>query len=328
MAIEVMVGGLASTVQDCGRFGYYHVGIPPSGALDDVSLALANRLVGNPPDSAGIEAVYLGPTLHFESAGAVAVTGAPTELRLNGEEAPMWECLTVQPGDVLALGKIKHGARAYIVPAGGIDVPVLLGSRSTYGLGGLGGLDGRVLRDGDRLPLGASGAVVPGAALRERLWPTFATELELRVVMGLYDHLLTPEARETFLREAWTLTPLSDRVGLRYRGSGLPFVTREQPFGAGQDPSNIVDAGYPVGSIQIPGGVEPIILHRDAVTGGGYATVATVISADLSRLGQARPGSTARFVALSPQDALQARIERRRWLAQACDEIAVQARKR
>ena len=132
-------------------------------------------------------------------------------------------------------------------------------------------------------------------------------ELEIRVVMGLYDHRLTAEGRRTFLETEWTLTPVADRIGFRYKGAELEFVERQQPFGAGSDPSNIVDAPYPIGSIQIPGGAEPIVLHRDAVSGGGYAMVATVISGDLDLVAQSAPKSRTRFVEVDLDGALAAR---------------------
>ena len=144
----------------------------------------------------------------------------------------------------------------------------------------------------------------------EALRPDLPNELEIRVVMGLYDHLLTDDGRRTFLETTWTLTPVADRVGFRYKGAQLDMVKREQPFGAGSDPSNIVDAPYPIGSIQVPGGVEPIVLHRDAVSGGGYAMIATVISADMDAIAQSAPGSTTRFVAVDLEAALAARRER------------------
>lgn len=216
-------------------------------------------------------------------------------------------------GDALSFGHLKGGARAYVAVAGGFDVPEVLGSRSTYGLGGLGGLEGRPLQVGDTLAVGQAGSSAgeAGRALPEALWPAFPTELEVRVVMGLYDHLLTGDGRATFLDAEWVLTPTADRVGFRYRGPELDMVRRTQPFGAGSDPSNIVDAPYPIGSIQVPGGVEPIVLMRDAVSGGGYAMVATVISADMDAVGQTAPGSRTRFVAVDLDGALDARRERR-----------------
>jgi biotin-dependent carboxylase-like uncharacterized protein len=311
MPVEVVKPGLSTTVQDGGRAGYYDVGIPPSGALDQFSLAAANLLVGNAEGAAALECAYLGPELRFGADAVVAVTGAELAPRVDGSERPTWEAFEVPAGATLSFAHLKGGARAYIAVAGGFDVPELLGSRSTYALGSLGGHEGRALAAGDELPVG-SGDGRPARAVPEALRPSFAMELEIRVVMGLYDHLLSDAGRRTFAETTWTLTPVADRVGFRYKGEKLEFLEREPPFGAGSDPSNIVDAPYPIGSIQIPGGVEPIILHRDAVSGGGYAMIATVISADMDTVAQSAPGAKTRFVGVSLEAALDARAERRK----------------
>jgi biotin-dependent carboxylase-like uncharacterized protein len=311
--ISVLKPGLSTTVQDAGREGYYNVGIPPSGALDGFSLAAANLLVGNDAGAAGLECAYLGPELEFGSDAVVAVAGAEMTPRVDGAEQPLWEAFSVGAGSVLSFAHLRGGARAYVAVAGGIDVPELLGSRSTYVLGGLGGFEGRPLAAGDALPVGSPGRAASGS-VPEALRPTFGMELEIRVVMGLYDHLLTDDGRRTFEETVWTLTPTADRVGFRYKGSKLELLEREQPFGAGSDPSNIVDAPYPIGSIQIPGGIEPIVLHRDAVSGGGYAMIATVISADMDAVAQSAPGAKTRFVPVDLEAALSARAERNRRL--------------
>lgn len=322
MPIEVVKPGLSTTVQDTGRGGYYHVGVPPSGALDQFSLIAANRLVGNPDDSAGLESAYMGPELRFSEDAVVAVAGATQEPRVSGEAREPWTSFALSAGDVLSFGHISAGARTYIAVAGGIDVPVAMGSRATYALGSLGGLEGRPLQEGDTLPVGsASSSSSEGRSVPAELRPDLPKELEIRVIMGLYDHLLTDAGRSTFLETDWTLTPLADRVGFRYKGATLALLEREQPFGAGSDPSNIVDAPYPIGSIQVPGGVEPIILHRDAVSGGGYAMIATVISADMDTVGQSAPGSTTRFVDVSLDEALAARAERRERLEKLGDAL-------
>jgi biotin-dependent carboxylase-like uncharacterized protein len=310
MPIEVIKPGLATTVQDRGREGYYHVGVPPSGALDQFSLVAANLLVGNPADAAALECAYMGPELHFTESTVVAATGAEVELRLNGEPQPGWTSFAAESGDVLTFGYIKRGARMYLAIAGGIDVPEVLGSRATYTLGALGGHEGRALQAGDELAIGSADDGAAGRSVPEDLRPDLPNELEIRVVMGLYDHLLTDRGRETFLATSWTLTPVADRVGFRYKGAELDMVQRKQPFGAGSDPSNIVDAPYPIGSIQVPGGIEPIVLHRDAVSGGGYAMIATVISADMDTIAQSAPGSQTRFVPVDLEAALTARRER------------------
>ena len=310
MPIEVRKPGLSTTIQDRGREGYYHVGVPPSGALDQFSLVAANRLVGNDDGAAALECAYMGPELVFGEVAVVAATGAELEPRVDGEPQPRWTAFEVPAGATLTFGHLKGGARVYVAVAGGIDVPETLGSRSTYALGAMGGLDGRPLQEGDTLAVGPANGARPGASVPERLWPNFAMELEIRVVMGLYDHLLTADGRRTFEEATWTLTPVADRVGFRYKGERLEFLEREPPFGAGSDPSNIVDAPYPIGSIQVPGGVEPIVLHRDAVSGGGYAMIATVISADMDAVAQSAPGATTRFVPIDLEAALAARRER------------------
>lgn len=304
--IQVRNPGLSTTVQDAGRDGYYDLGIPPSGALDQYALRAANLLVGNPAGSAVLECVYLGPELVFDADAVVAVTGASMAPKVDGEERPLWESFTVAAGQVLSFGFLTGGARAYLAVAGGVSVPEVLGSRSTYALGALGGHEGRPLVAGDRLPVG-DGDARPGRRVPEELRQAHPKDVEVRVMMGLYDHRLAPEGREAFLGTTWTLTPTADRIGFRYKGVELATVDREPPFGAGQDPSNIVDAPYPIGSIQVPGSVEPIILHRDAVSGGGYMMVATVISGDLDVVAQSAPNTRTRFVAVDLDEALAAR---------------------
>jgi biotin-dependent carboxylase-like uncharacterized protein len=310
--IEVRKPGLATTVQDLGRPGHYHLGIPQSGAMDRVALRTANLLVGNEEGAAGLEATFMAPELAFERDCLVAVTGAELPVKLDGVEQPGWTALDVRAGQVLSFGFLKSGARAYIAVAGGIDVPLVLGSRSTYLVGALGGHEGRALAAGDRLAIGVARSTpamreVP-AALRRQLTAPVA----LRVLPGIYDHRVTREAAEHFYADEWKVAPEADRMGYRFRG-GRPveFVPRRQPFGAGTDPSNITDASYAYGCIQIPGGLEPIVLHRDAVSAGGYFTIGVVISADMDLIGQMQPNMPARFVRVTMDEALAARAERR-----------------
>ncbi len=310
MGIEILEAGFATSVQDQGRPGYYNVGIPPSGALDLFSASAANLLVGNDISAAVLESAYMGPRLRFMEPGIIAVTGAQIPVKLNDQEAPQWESIAVQAGDVLSFGILQSGARIYIAVAGGVSVPQVLGSRSTYALGAFGGFQGRALRVGDILPVGSHSAFV-ARSVPQSLRSTFSKDIEVRVVLGLYDYRLTDKGLSALLDQPWSLTTVADRIGFRYEGGALDWREREQPFGAGSDPSNIVDAGYPIGSIQVPGGVEPIILHRDAVSGGGYAMVATVISADMNLVGQCAPGTITHFRAVTLDDALQARAEHR-----------------
>ncbi len=310
-AIEVLAPGLATTVQDLGRPGYYHLGIPLSGAMDQFALIAANLLVGNPADAAGLEAVFMGPELAFRRDAVVAVCGAELPARLDGAAVPLWESFPVKAGQVLGFDFLKTGARAYIAVSGGIDMPPVLGSRSTYPLGALGGYEGRALCAGDRLGLGANGGGTPGKALPPALRRGPGKPVELRMLPGLYWHRITEGAGQQFFADTWKVAPEADRIGYRFRGGKpLDFVPREQPFGAGSDPSNIVDACYPYGSIQVPGGTEPIVLHRDAVSGGGYMMVGTVISADMDLIGQLQPHTPVRFVEVDMPGALAARAER------------------
>ena len=318
MAIRIKKPGLLTTVQDTGRFGEYAIGMPPSGAMDVFSYQVGNYLVGNDDGAAGLEMTYMGPELEFTEPSVIAVTGADLPPKINGEAAPTWEAFAVEEGDVLSFDYLRNGARSYLAVAGGIDVPQFIHSRSTYTLIGLGGHEGRALKEGDELKVGEAGdrsgrvgmAVAPGRI------PTFTDETELRVIVGLASYRLTKESMRTFLGTTWTVTPDADRVGYRYKGGELQFVEREQPAGAGADPANVVDFGYPVGSIQVPGGVEPIVLLNDAVTGGGYATIGTVTSVDRDALAQTKTNDRTRFRRVELAEAMQAREERRRRMAE------------
>jgi biotin-dependent carboxylase-like uncharacterized protein len=318
MTIRVRQPGLMTTVQDTGRFGEYALGMPPSGAMDVFSFQVGNYLVGNEDGAAGLEITYFGPELEFTEDAVIAITGAELPPRINGEEAPTWETLRVEEGDVLSFDYLKNGARAYLAVAGGIDVPVFMHSRSTYTLIGLGGHEGRALQEGDELGVGEAPRHVEGQVgkrVDDDHIPAYSKETELRAILGLASYRITEESMDEFLSIQWTVTPDADRVGYRYRGGELKFVEREQPAGAGADPANVVDFGYPVGSIQVPGGVEPIVLMNDAVTGGGYATIGTVISADRDKLAQTKTNDKTRFRSVDLDEALKARGERREQMA-------------
>lgn len=317
-SVTAVTGGLSTTVQDAGRPGRYAIGMPPSGAMDQYSYRLGNILVGNDEGAASLEATYNGPRLEFADERVVALTGGDADATLNGQPVPTYEAFGVGPGDVLDFGMITSGTRPYIAISGGVDVPEYLGSRSTYTLIGLGGFEGRKLADGDVLPLGASaGMDAVGNTLPDDLVPQLAHDVEVRTVIGLCSYRLTDEAMQHFLQTPWKVTKDADRVGYRLRGGTLGFVEREQPFGAGSDPANVVDLGYPLGSIQVPGGDEPIVLLGDAVTGGGYATIGTVISVDRDLFGQARTGDVIRFRSVDVDEALAARAHQKDRLERA-----------
>ena len=324
--IEVVRPGLQTTIQDGGRPGHLARGIPPAGAQDHRSFALASLLVGNAvapppltagdPGDAGLEILAMGPTLRFPEEALVALTGGAIVATLDGEPVPTWTALRVEAGATLKCSKVGPGARAYLAVAGGIDVPLYLGSRSTYVRGGQGGLGGRALRKGDQLPLGspregaleqAGRSIAP--ALRRQLGPPW----RVRVVPGPQAHLFADDAVDTFFSAEWKLSPTSDRMGFRFIGPQLEMKPRAGYLerDAGSGPADIVDDIIPVGGIQVPGGLEPIAMGVENPTAGGYAKIGTVISTDLGVLGQIRPLEEVFFDSVSVEDALAiARAER------------------
>ena len=313
MAIKVLKPGLATTVQDAGREGYYNVGIPLSGALDQYSFRAANLLVGNDESAAVLECTLMGPELEFQRDAVIAVTGAEMTPKLDGTPAARNEALRGQgrDGRVVRLHAHRrtrlHRRGRRHRRAGDPGQPFHLRPGRVRRIPGAQAA-GRRHRAGRR-----SQACTPklGKRVPDDLAMPLPKELELRVVPGLYFHRITDESAQSFFEDTWTVAPEADRIGYRYKqGRPLKFRERKQPFGAGSDPSNIVDAGYPYGSIQVPGGLEPIILHRDAVSGGGYAMIGTVISADMDRIAQMQPNNKARFVKVDLDAALAARAER------------------
>ncbi|MBU8880741.1 biotin-dependent carboxyltransferase family protein [Bacillus sp. FJAT-29790] len=309
--IKVIQPGLQTTVQDYGRIGHYEVGMPPSGAMDKYSYQASNLLVGNDENAAVLEVTYMGPVLEFHQDLLIAITGGEMPPKINGQSVPMWETLSVKAGDVLSFDFVKQGARVYLAVAGGFDVPLIMESRSTYTLCGIGGYQGRALQAGDELKIGSDqrSNIAIGTRISDELIPVFSKTHVIRVVMGLCSYRLTEESKDRFFSIDWTVTPEANRVGYRFKGERLNFAPREQPFGAGSNPSNVVDLGYPIGSIQVPDGVEPIALLNDAVTGGGYATICTIISTDLNKMAQIKTNEKVRFMAVDIHEALKARKE-------------------
>ncbi|QBF30514.1 biotin-dependent carboxyltransferase family protein [Thalassococcus sp. S3] len=317
MPVNIISSGILTTIQDLGRPGFYHLGIPMGGAMDRLAMRAANLLVGNPEEAAGLEAVFMGPELEFTENATVAVCGADLPPKVNGEEQPGWTAFDVKPGDVLSFDFLRSGARGYIAISGGIATQPMLGSRSTYAIGALGGYEGRAVQPGDTLPLGpekASGRA--GKSVPESLRRGPGNAAELRMLPGLYWHRITEAAQKGFFEDTWKVANEADRMGYRFQGGRvMEFVDREQPFGAGSDPSNITDACYPYGSVQVPSGTEPIILHRDAVSGGGYFMIGTIISADMDLIGQLQPNTETRFVQVDMEEALAARRDRKATIA-------------
>jgi biotin-dependent carboxylase-like uncharacterized protein len=305
--IRIIEPGAQSTVQDLGRPGQLRYGIPPSGPIDRAAFVVANRLVGNDDGAAGLECTVTGPRFEVEAPCAIAVTGAVMPVTVNGAEAPAWTTLILKAGDVVKLGVARAGIRAYVAFSGGIDVPPVLGSRSTYLRGQLGGLGGRALRRDDRLALFPV-PLPPVRWAQPRVVPDLTTTPEIRVVLGPQADRFTDEGIEAFLGGEYEMLPQSDRMGARLRG---PRVTHRR----GHD---IISDGIALGSIQVPGDGQPIALLVDRQSTGGYTKAATVCSFEIGRLGQVKPGQRVRFRAI---DLREAHGALRQWQASLVDVL-------
>lgn len=296
MKLTILVPGPLSTIQDQGRFGAMGKGFSPGGAMDLDAMTLANLLVGNAPGVGVIEITMLGITARFDCDSVIALTGADMDARLNDRPIESYCSIAVHPGDILSMGAAKSGMRAYLAVAGGFDLPLVMGSVSTNLKCGLGGFQGRKLQKGDELPLNQS---VTAFQTRWLSPPDYPDSISLRVLLGPQDDAFTKWGIDTFLGSEYILTDKSDRMGLRLSGEKI-----ESKNGV-----DILSDGIAAGSVQIPASGEPIIMMADRQTTGGYAKIATVISADLSRAAQARPGTRIRFAQVSESEAVRLRRE-------------------
>jgi len=290
--IRILDAGPQTTVQDLGRTGQMRYGIPPSGPVDRFAFVLANRLVGNADAAAVLECTLMGPRFEVTAAGSIAVTGADMPVSVNGRGAAGWATLTVKPGDVVKLGSARTGVRSYIGFAGGLDVPLVLGSRSTYLRGRVGGLQGRALKKGDELAVFQSGSVRPRRVAQGAI-PDYTGEPTIRAVLGPQADRFTPEGLGALFGGRYEVLPQSDRMGSRLRGPRIDHAR-------GHD---IVSDGIALGSIQVPGDGQPIVLLVDRQSTGGYTKVATICSSDIWRVGQARPGQSLRFQSIGVEEA-------------------------
>jgi urea carboxylase len=306
--IDVLQGGTQTTIQDYpGRQGHWDVGVPPSGPFDNYAFRLGNRLLDNPRDAAGLEITLQGPTLRFASATQIVLSGAEIEAHLDGQPLPLWQVVDVAPGQTLTLGRIRDvGARAYLAVRGGILCPDYLGSRSTFTLGQFGGHNGRALRAGDVLRLDAGATPVAARALPASLRPALGNAWTLRVIYGPHGapDFFTAEDIDTFFNTDWEIHYNSSRTGVRLIGP-KPNWARKDGGEAGLHPSNIHDNAYAFGTVDFTGDM-PVILGPDGPSLGGFVCPATVITADLWKLGQLRAGDRVRFVPVSIEQAVQA----------------------
>ena len=291
--IDVIEPGVQTSVQDWpGRQGYWDVGVPPSGPMDMHAHRAANALVGNTPDAAALEITLAGPTLRFNTATVVAVTGAPAKLTLNGEVVPMWQAIDVPAGGTLAVGRCEHGVRLALAVAGGLDVPLYLGSRSTFTLGQFGGHAGRHLRTGDVLHLAGAAQQAPAP---EVVIPDYSNHWDINVLYGPHGapDFFTPDDITMFFGTDWRIHHNSSRTGVRLIGP-KPQWARTDGGEAGLHPSNIHDNAYAIGAIDFTGDM-PVILGPDGPSLGGFVCPAVVLHDELWKLGQLRPGDTVRF---------------------------------
>jgi biotin-dependent carboxylase-like uncharacterized protein len=298
-ALRVVAPGLMTTLQDLGRAGYQHLGIPVSGALDAVALRAANAVVGNPPGMGALEIAYQGPTLVVEAdsvrlafaGGAAAIDVLDGATAAGGMRVPPFQSVHLRRGQALRVGALSGSVVGYLAAEGGFEAAPALGSQSTYVRAGLGGFEGRALQAADSLPLRQSRA----EEREERRLPSLDLALpgRFRVVLGPQDDHFSERGRRTLLGSTFTVSAASDRMGMRLRGPALEHCKS----------GNIVSDGIAPGSIQVPGNGLPIVLLADRQTTGGYPKIATVIAADLPRLGRLAPGAEVAFEAVSVEAA-------------------------
>lgn len=303
--MEVLKPGAYTTVQDLGRTGYQHLGVPVSGAMDEVAHRLANALVGNFPHAATLEVTLMGPALRFHADTVIACCGADLSACVDGRAVPLATAFPVKAGDILQFGRKVSGLRGYLAVRGGFTVPEVMGSSSTYARAGFGGFGGRALRKGDVLHFAPSAPGLPGrsqAALSAETALLAATDSQgpIRVVPGPEWHEFTPAARELWLSDSWRISPQSDRMGYRFEGAVLERATQ----------ANILSEPVTFGTVQVPPDGQPIVLMAERQTTGGYPRIANVISVDLFRLAQCVPGEHVRFALVDVDAAQQLFIER------------------
>ena len=271
-------------------------------------------LVANPMNFAALEMTLVGSTFEFHKRTVVALTGAPMKAYLNHDPMPFWEAFEVKEGDILTVQECRKGVKSYLCISGGVQVDEIYGSKSTYEFNKIGGFKGRKLKEGDELPINEP---LPGAFKQVgKSVPLTYTPLlddfqELRFTIGLSSYLLSDEGLKNFLSTDWTVSYESSRVAYRYKGGKVSFSQQHRPFGAAGGPADVVDFAYPIGSVMFVNEEELVVLQNDGTTGGSYVSVGAVISSDLDRMAQLRPKSTSRFRAITFDQAMEARKNRK-----------------
>ncbi len=318
LTVDVLEPGTLTTLQDYpGRVGYWNIGVPPSGPMDALAFRLAHRVLGNPTSAAGLECTILGPTLRFNAATAICLTGAAMKAELDGQPVPFWTAVPVKAGSVLKLGAVQgNGCRTYLAVQNGFNVPDYLGSKATFTLGQFGGHCGRTLRTGDVLkliPMNSTAEV--STAVPPELIPPYTQTWDIGVLYGPHGapDFFTEADIETFFATEWEVHYNSARTGVRLIGP-KPEWARKDGGEAGLHPSNIHDNAYAIGTIDFTGDM-PIILGPDGPSLGGFVCPATIIQAELWKVGQLKPGDRIRFHRLTPEEALQREQEQDQQIA-------------
>jgi 5-oxoprolinase (ATP-hydrolysing) subunit C len=306
-ALEILEGGIQTTVQDYpGRRGMLAQGFFPAGPMDHLALRAANLIVGNPESVAALEITLGNFRARFDGDATIALAGAEAPVTVDGEPVAQWQSHHVPAGSELVIGIVSGpGFRIYLAVDGGIDVPLLFGSRATYTMGALGGFEGRPLSAGDRLPLGEPAGNGGGRRFRESARPAYSREWEVRAMRGpqAAPDYLTENDMTTLFGHPWPIDRNSNRTGVRLESHKFEWA-RESGGIAGGHPSNILDNSYPVGAINVNGDL-PVILGPDGPTAGGFVVAATVVHADFWKIGQFRPvGDTVRFSEISIDEAI------------------------
>ena len=304
--MKIIVPGPLSTIQDGGRFGYMSTGFGSGGAMDLYAMEQANILAGNDPKDGVIEMTMLGITAEFTCDTVIALTGADMAPTINGEPIPMYQSVQVYQGDRLAMGAAQSGMRGYLAVSGGFDIKPVMGSLSTNLKVKLGGFQGRKLLAGDQIPLRQPGSLEMLGACKTQPDNQYPDTVVVRVILGPQEDYFTQKGIDTFLGTRYNVSGQSDRMGVRLEGTPI-----ENKNGV-----DIISDGIAYGSVQIPASGTPIIMMADRQTTGGYAKIATVITADLYKIAQARPGSGIRFRAVTEKEAVAALKQQRSKLKQ------------
>jgi biotin-dependent carboxylase-like uncharacterized protein len=310
-AIRVLRPGLLTTVQDLGRWGYQASGVPVAGPMDTLSHRLANLLVGNSQNAATLEVTLIGPELEFEAETMVAICGAEFDVTCNGEPISVGVSFRVPAGAHVQFGRRRGGARSYMAIAGGLHTPELLGSRATHLVSGMGGIEGRALLAGDRLPMHRPTSVRTTRRASGLMMPANG-RARLRLLPGAQADWFAPEAAHTLSSTAFRVSPRSNRMGYRLEGPPLTRARNTEP----------ISEPLAFGAIQVPPAGEPILLMADRQTAGGYPKIGAVIAADLPIAGQLAPGDFIEFSFCSRHEAAAALIARERPLLRIADSVA------